>query len=218
MARPKIPRKSTAVDMTAMCDVAFLLLSFFILVTKFKPAEAITVTTPNSVASKPAPDKNVVMVIINKDGKVFLSISDDNKDAKTEIANQLNDTKHLGLDVAAFANAQFYGSSFSQLPSFLQIPEKQRQGANLPGIPVDSTKGANEMIEWMGLIKTALAGKTTNLILKGDNMALYPSFKGIIDAFKKNDFMKFDMVTNPQAVPFGSELYNSNLKSGQTGG
>ena len=37
MARAKIPRKSTNIDMTAMCDVAFLLLSFFILATKFKP-------------------------------------------------------------------------------------------------------------------------------------------------------------------------------------
>ena len=54
MGRAKLPRKSTSIDMTAMCDVAFLLLSFFILTTKFKPAEAIAVTTPNSVAAKVA--------------------------------------------------------------------------------------------------------------------------------------------------------------------
>ncbi|MFM7710399.1 MAG: biopolymer transporter ExbD, partial [Ferruginibacter sp.] len=34
MPKIKIPRKSTNIDMTAMCDVAFLLLSFFILATK----------------------------------------------------------------------------------------------------------------------------------------------------------------------------------------
>ena len=50
MARPKIARKSTNVDMTAMCDVAFLLLSFFILTTKPKPSEAVPIQTPKSVA------------------------------------------------------------------------------------------------------------------------------------------------------------------------
>ena len=73
MARPKIPRKSTSVDMTAMCDVAFLLLSFFILTTKFKPSEAVPVSTPTSVASKVAPEKDIVMISLNKDQKVFLS-------------------------------------------------------------------------------------------------------------------------------------------------
>ncbi len=46
------PVKVPAIDMTAMCDVAFLLLSFFILATKQKPPEAVTVVAPNSVSSK----------------------------------------------------------------------------------------------------------------------------------------------------------------------
>lgn len=218
MARPKIARKSTAVDMTAMCDVAFLLLSFFILVTKFKPAEAIAVNTPNSVVSKPAPEKNVVLITINKDGKVFLSISQDNEDAKEDICNALNAKKNLGLDVAAFKKADFYGASFSQMQSFLKIPDKERNGTNVPGIPVDSTKGTNEMNEWMSLIHDAFMGKNPNLILKGDNLSKYPAFKGVIDAFKRNDFMKFEMVTNPQAVPVGSELWKDNMQSGKRGG
>ena len=36
MPRVKVARKSTAIDMTAMCDVAFLLLTFFILSAKPK--------------------------------------------------------------------------------------------------------------------------------------------------------------------------------------
>ncbi|HEY4206188.1 MAG TPA: biopolymer transporter ExbD, partial [Puia sp.] len=75
MPRAKLPRKSTHIDMTAMCDVAFLLLSFFILATKFKPPEALSVTTPNSVSSKIAPDKNVVLITIDKDAKVYFSVS-----------------------------------------------------------------------------------------------------------------------------------------------
>ena len=72
MGRAKLPRKSTNIDMTAMCDVAFLLLSFFILATKFKPPEALSVVTPSSVSTKVAPEKDVVQFIIDKDGKVYL--------------------------------------------------------------------------------------------------------------------------------------------------
>ncbi len=84
MARPKIARKSTSVDMTAMCDVAFLLLSFFILTAKPKPSSAVTVETPSSVSSKKAPETDVIMVTITKDGKVFLN-SGDNADDKAKM-------------------------------------------------------------------------------------------------------------------------------------
>src|ERR1700742_2926956 len=97
MPRAKSPRKSTNINMTAMCDVAFLLLSFFILATKFKPPEALTVVTPSSVSTKAAPQKDVVMVTIDKDGKVYLSVSDANVSEKRDMINELNTSKNLGL-------------------------------------------------------------------------------------------------------------------------
>jgi biopolymer transport protein ExbD len=192
--------------MTAMCDVAFLLLSFFILTTKFKPAEAITVTPPSSVSSKVAPEKDIVLITIDKDGKVFLSMDDEQK--KEFIANTLNNTKGLGLNVNAFKKAQFFGASFAQLNQFLALPEDQRKGANLPGIPCkDSTN--NEMIQWMTIVRDSYKGQVVNLLVKGDNDSKYPSFKNVMSAFKKNDFLKFQLVTNPESVPVGSELYKN---------
>ena len=49
-----------------------------------------------------------------------------------------------------------------------------------------------------------------NLLLKGDNDSKYPSFQGVINAFKKNDEMKFQIVTSPVALPAGTELYKNN--------
>lgn len=209
MGRSKLPRKSTSIDMTAMCDVAFLLLSFFILTTKFKPAEAIAVTTPNSVAAKVADTKDIVLITIDKDGKVFLSMDDESK--KEIIANTLNSTKNLGLNVQAFKKAGFYGAPFSGLAAFLSIPEEARKGGALPGIPAkDSTN--SEIREWMSLVLTAYAGQKANIQLKGDNAAKYPAFKTVIDAFKKNDILKFQMITNPESIPVGSELWKSAMK------
>ena len=108
MPRPKVARKSTFVDMTAMCDVAFLLLSFFILTTKFKAPEAITVVTPSSVSSKVAPEQDVTLVSFTKDGKVFVSL--DNEEVKAQLAKNLNETKGASLseaEIGLFKTASF---------------------------------------------------------------------------------------------------------------
>ena len=208
MGRAKLPRKSTNIDMTAMCDVAFLLLSFFILTTKFKPAEAIAVTTPNSVAAKVAPDKDIVMITIDKDGKVFITMDDEQK--KEAVCTYLNTNLNLNMNVAAFKKAGFYGAPFSSMASFLSLPEEQRKGDKLPGIPVlDSTD--NQMNVWMRAIKDAYLGSKMNLLVKGDNAAKYPAFKAVIDAFKKNDELKFQMITNPESVPAGTELWKKTI-------
>jgi biopolymer transport protein ExbD len=209
MGRAKLPRKSTSIDMTAMCDVAFLLLSFFILTTKFKPSEAIAVTIPKSVAAKVAPQKDIVEIIIDKDGKVFLTMDDDV--IKESIVNQINSTKNLGLNVNAFKKALFLGAPFSGLASFLAMPEEARKGNVLPGIPVADTSH-NELTEWMTYIKTAYSETTKkpNILLKGDNLAKFPAFKAVITAFKKNDFLKFQMVTAPEGVPVGTDLWKKS--------
>jgi biopolymer transport protein ExbD len=208
MGRAKLPRKSTTIDMTAMCDVAFLLLSFFILTTKFKPAEAIAVTTPSSVASKVAPSKDFVLVTITKDGKVFLTIDD--KQKRELVANSLNTSRNLGINVAAFKNAGFIGASFAGLNSFLALSEENRVGDKLPGIPCKDSSN-NELTVWMQVLNEAYAGAKMDLLLKGDNVAKYPAFKNVMEAFKKNEIQKFLMVTNPENAPAGSDLWKQSM-------
>lgn len=215
MPRPKIARKSTAVDMTAMCDVAFLLLSFFILTTKFKPSEAVPVNIPSSVASKIAPEKNVVMVTLTTEGKVFLSTPDnpEDKEAKEAIIRGVNSLRNLNLsdaDIKTLVSQPLIGVPFNQLSQQVKLPSEQLTSKILPGIPVDSSN--NEMKIWMRAVKEAYAGRKLNLLFKGDNVAKYPAFKNILDAFKENDLLKFQMVTNPESVPEGTELWKQPRK------
>ena len=213
MPKVKVPRKSTAVDMTAMCDVAFLLLAFFILTTKFKPDEALSVVTPKSVSTKPAEQKDVVLITMDKDGKVYFSVSDDATAEKGEIIDVIDQLKTLGLtdqEKAAFKrSASFVGVPFGQLKSYLQKTPEQLKGFESPGIPVTDTLN-NEMVTWMRAAATAFQGGKMNLLVKGDNEAKYPSFKGVIDAFKKNEIFKFQMITDPENVPAGTELFKKN--------
>jgi len=218
MPRAKIPRKSTNIDMTAMCDVAFLLLSFFILATKFKPPEALTVVTPSSVSSKVAPDKNVMLITMDRDGKVYFSISDGNTTEKKEVIEAINTSKNLGLTEAEkknfYANPSSYiGVPFSKLKPYLDLGIDQVKGYTQPGIPAqDSTN--NELVDWVRATVGAFQGEKMNILVKGDDAAKYPSFQGVIIAFKKNDQLKFQLVTNPVVAPLGSELDKLQRASG----
>lgn len=216
MPKVKVPRKSTSVDMTAMCDVAFLLLSFFILTTKFKSSDTVEVVTPTSVSTKPADERNVVMVTMDKEGKAYFSIGDNNEDEKEKIINTINDQKQLQLNDAEKKNFIKSGSTvgvpFSMLKSYLQLNEEQLKKYKAPGIPLDSAN--NELTVWMAAANSAYTGSKMSLLVKGDNNAKYPTFKGVIDAFKKNEIFKFAMITDPEGIPAGTPL--ANKKSSDT--
>lgn len=218
MPKAKIPRKSTIVDMTAMCDVAFLLLTFFILATKQKPPEVLSVTPPNSVSAKAAPEKSI-LITLTKDGKTFLALGNDTK--KKEILVDINKTQNLGLSAAELAKwnkQEFVGVPFNQVKGYLNMATPPNP-ADLPGIPTDSAN--NQMTGWIKSITNAYAGEDAKelrekLLIKGDNEALYPGFKAIKQAFKDNELYKFRIVTNGVSVPVGSELYK-NSKGGSSG-
>ena len=209
MPKVKIPRKSTHIDMTAMCDVAFLLLSFFILATKQKPPEAVTVMAPSSVSNKVAKEE-AILITLTKEGKVFLLLGD--KAHKDKILDDVNRTKALGLteaEMTKLRKVDFIGLPFSQIKSYLDM-SSPISADQMPGIPTDTTN--NELSDWMRSVVTSYSGESMdnlNLLVKGDNAAKYPAFKNIKTAFKKNDIYKFKIVTNPEGVPTDSELYKT---------
>lgn len=216
MPKVKVPRKSTNIDMTAMCDVAFLLLAFFILATKFKPPDALEVVTPNSVSTKPVDIKNAVYVTLDKEGKVYFSIEDDNVDEKEEVLKLVGQLKGMTFTDAEIKNfkrsSSYVGVPFAQLKSYLNLTADQVKTFKSPGIPVDTVN--NELSTWMRAAATAFQGKKMSLLVKGDNNAKYPSFKGAINAFKQNELFKFSMITDPEGVPPGTELYKKNQTTG----
>ncbi len=217
MGRAKVPRKSTAIDMTAMCDVAFLLLSFFILATKQKPPEAVTVAAPNSVSTKAAPEKSI-LITLTKEGKAFLMLGEGTK--KKEVVEDINTTKGLGLspqEVDKVSKMPFIGVPLGQLKSLVNrsepLPPTQMQG-----IPIKDSAN-NEMVDWVRSVINAYRGEDLGklqemILLKGDGDALYPDFKNIKYALKKNELYKFRIVTNSESAPVGSELYKRNKELG----
>ena len=207
MPKVKIPRKSTNIDMTAMCDVAFLLLSFFILATKTKPPEAVQINNPSSVSTRIAKE-DAIVVSLTKEGKVFLMLGD--KKHKDAIIDKINSNKGLGLtdaEIKKLKRQDFVGMPLNKVKSWLDLSE-DLPASKMDGIPTqDSTN--NELVDWIRAVTDAYAGEdinNLNLLVKGDNLAKYPAFKSIKMAFKKNDLYKFKIITNPEGVPADSEL------------
>lgn len=209
MGRAKIKRGSTSVDMTAMCDVAFLLLSFFILTTKFKPEENVEIATPSSVASKIASEDKTFLVSIDKTGRVFLEMSDD---VRPDVIEFLNSDRQLNLsddDIKFFNANSFIGTPIAQMNQYNRVPVEERKKFALAGIPTDSSN--NELAGWINAAANAFKGRKINWLIKGDNSSKYTAFKQVIESFKKNEIFKYQLVTSPEGVPEGSDLARKGI-------
>ena len=208
MPSVKIPKKSTFVDMTPFVDVAFLILTFFIMATKFKPVDPVEVKTPNSVSTKDITESDHLQVTFDKDGRIFFHIKPQ-KDAsvKLNVIKNLNSTRNLGLTDAEMKNfvlTEAIGVPYSGLKQLLSLPVENQGSLRQPGIPVDTVGG--ELYYWIRDAVSAFSGKTLKYYLKGDNNAKFPTFKNVLTAFKKNDILKFNMITMLEDVPTGTEL------------
>jgi len=210
MPKVKMPRKSTNVDMTAMCDVAFLLLTFFMLATKFKPDEPVTVVTPNSISEIPLPDADIMMITVDPKGRIFFSI--DNQLKRKDLINDVDEYKKLGLteqEKNSFAIGSSIGVPFSQLKSFLAAsPDQQKEmNRSAAGVPVDTTNtsDANELAAWIRMARNT--NPKLRITIKADNNATYPEVNKVIKTLEGWKIFKFNLITGLKAVPPGTAAY-----------
>lgn len=209
MPSVKIPRKSTDTDMTPFVDIAFLILSFFIMATKFKPPEPVEITTPGSVLSQKLPESNAVLISIDSSNKVYFSVLSNNDKTKfDDIIKGINTSQNLGLTPAEmnnFRQTYMVGVPFTGLKQLLNTPASDQGRLGQPGIPVmDSTN--NQLVWWIREAKTAFAGQKLNYLIKGDGASKYPAFEAVIASLKKNEEFKYNLVTSLDDVPGGTEF------------
>lgn len=209
MPSVKILKKSTDTDMTPFVDIAFLILSFFIMATKFKPPEPVEITTPGSVLSQALPESNAVLISIDSTNKVYYALLSEKEPEKfDDVINGVNSTQNLGLtpaEIKSFRKTYMVGVPFSGLKAFLNIDPNEQAKAEQPGIPVlDSTN--NQLIWWVRLTKDAFKGQTLKFLIKGDGNSKYPAFEAVVDALRKNEEFKYELVTSLEDVPASSEL------------
>lgn len=220
MPSVKLPRKSTATDMTPFVDIAFLILSFFIMATKFKPPEPVPVTTPKSVSADLLKEENSMLITIDSSNRVFLRFNVAKGDAEAkkakylEIINGIDRARNLGLTQSQkdrFRETEAIGVPFSSLGGLLNVAPSAQGNVKQPGIPVLDTLN-NELIWWVGAAKTAFANQKLLYLLKGDNNSKFPTFEAVINALRKNEVFKYNLVTSQEGAPEGTELWKERNK------
>jgi biopolymer transport protein ExbD len=202
MPRVKVARKSTAIDMTAMCDVAFLLLTFFILSAKPKTEDPVRADVPASTAIVPVKDVNLTTIIIGQ-GKCFFSI--EGGDVRIQTLKQMGEKYKVAFspeELKTFSNLNSFGVSMSQMKQFLDMPADQRQHLTQPGIQVDTT-ATNELFDWVRNARIAdkyLFNKEMTIAIKGDAKEEYPTIKTVIATLQKQKVDRFSLITALKTV------------------
>ena len=174
MGKVEVKKKSPFIDMTAMSDVTVLLLTFFMLTSTFLQKEPVTVITPSSVSAEKVPEQNLITVLVNPQGKVFISLAGD-KDStfssekmrvelvKSVVAeyNKVHPYANLSLnqkEVNNFGSTYMFGLPINMLPKWLDMSQEQRDElidpnkSEVAGIPIDMNEDLskpNDFQIWM---------------------------------------------------------------------
>ncbi len=201
MGRAKIKRQSTSIDMTAMCDVSFLLLTFFILTATARQPDPLDISTPSSTVQFKVPDKDISIVSIGK-GKVFLEIvGQDVKKATLARMGAIYGQSFTEEEAKKFAVVSSFGVPMGNLKNFLAMNSEQRSKSGIQsGIPMDSTNN-NELFNWIKEARFATAelhGIDMRISIKGDAKEEYPSVRKVIDLLQKQKINKFSLITSSE--------------------
>jgi biopolymer transport protein ExbD len=200
MAKAKVARKSTAIDMTPMVDLAFLLITFFMLTVKFRPQEAVAVTLPPSIATTPVPNVDLLTILIGDDGKVYMGVSDQNtrRIMLDEVAKEKNLT-FTEEEKKKFAVLEQVPVPIEQLKSFLAMPVSDREAfvKKSKGVPVDSTD--NQLQMWM--LRARLSNPNLRIAIKADEKTPYPAIRKVVNTLKKQKANRFNLITTQEADP-----------------
>lgn len=201
MPRAKVKRSSTSIDMTAMCDVSFLLLTFFILTATARQPDPLDVKIPSSTYKIPVPDVDIAKLTIGH-GKVFYEVT--GKDVKLATLDKMAEQYKISFTAeerARFGVIQSFGVPIQSLKQFIGLKdEASRTKSGLQtGIPVDSLN--NQLSDWILNSRKAVAelhSTSMRISIKGDADEEYPIVKKIVDILQKQKINKFSLITSAE--------------------
>jgi len=198
MPKVKPHRAKPSLDMTPMVDLAFLLVTFFMLISKFAPEEVVVVDTPSSTSDIKLPESDILTITVDKAGRVFYGV--EGQHTKRELIDKMATKYNIAFTEAEknkFANTASFGVPIANLKQILNAPESQVKNIKQPGVPADSLN--NELGDW--IMQTRLTNPKVRIAIKGDNDADVPTIKKVIKTLQDKKVNRFNLITDMEAKP-----------------
>ncbi len=194
MGRAKIKKKSTFIDMTAMSDVTVLLLTFFMLTSTFVKKEPVQVFTPASVSEIKIPETNILQILVDPQGKIFMSL-DKQPDMKAVLEKM---GEEYGVDFTPeqekkFVTASTFGVPMRSMQKFLDLPtEQQDKLLKNEGIPCDSTD--NQFKSWVRNARQV--NPDLRIAIKADASTPYAVIKNVMSSLQDLRETRYNLITS----------------------
>lgn len=207
-----------ALDMTPMVDLAFLLVTFFMLTASFRMAEPVTVDPPSSIGNITLPD-NHIMVSIDEKGRGFFGIS--NAAAKMAALREMSKKYTVSFteeQVKKFSGLPSFGVNIKDLPRYIDATENERSTFQpQKGVPIDSTD--NQLKDWISFggaeavkiyneakvkaqeANQELKAEKPRYAIKCDGKTKYIVVKDIVKVFTDLKIYQFNLITSLEADP-----------------
>ena len=197
MGKVKVKKADVWIDMTPMSDVMVLLLTFFMLTSTFVKNEAVKVTTPASVSEIKVPESNVLTILCDNDGKIFLGMDTPGRmgDLITGMASQYG----VSLGKEQLENgrgAAVIGVSMQELSTLLgQDSEKMNEYMASRGIPTDSIDGKmSEFQDWVSIAREN-NGADMKIAIKADSKTPYKTIKKMMSELQDLEESRYYLIT-----------------------
>jgi len=193
MGKIKVHRTTPSLDMTPMVDLAFLLVTFFMLTTKFAPEEPVAVDTPSSTSEIRLPEVDILTITISKEGAVFFNL--DGKYTKQTLIQKMGEKYGVPFSpdqIARFSVLPSFGLPVASLPQYIDMGPDERKLVKQSGIPVDSAH--NELADW--IVMARISNPKLRIAIKGDSDSNYPIVKDVIETLVDRKVTRFNLITN----------------------
>lgn len=210
MAKAKVKKQSTWVDMTAMSDVTVLLLTFFMLTSTFISPEPVQVTTPASVSEIKIPETNLMTILVDSNGKLFMSL--DNQGNMVETLQKVGEDYGISFtnqQLNSFKSLAMFGVPIRFMSDYLNLPaEKQTEflkdlanpRVGIPAVDEEMRDGNvviasdNEFKRWVS--HATSINPDLQIAIKADQNTHYPVVKKVMDDLRDMRKNRYLLITS----------------------
>ena len=196
MGKVKIKKSDVWIDMTPMSDVMTLLLCFFMLTSTFVKQEPVKVNSPGSVSEIKVPEKSVLNILVDKTGKIFMSL--DNQNDVVDVLSGMTGQYGISLtkaQVKKFQNDPMWGAPMDKLEAYLSL-STQDMSEQLPGlgIPTDSINGKESEFQlWVRQARDV--NPDIKIAIKADEATPYSIVKKIMSELQDMNENRYYLIT-----------------------